>query len=191
MTETPQDDSETPTGALHTLRTGIRHALPGILIAVGAVWIASQIMGRAIPSGQPAPPLQVQQTDGTAFDLAEARGSVVVLDFWAAWCPACREEAPTLSKLHEEFQHDNVRMLGLAVDSRSIPHAERLGFHFPQALASATDLERYQVDLLPTTVVVAPDGTISASFTGQVSEGRLRDAIEEAQRIAPAQVSSR
>ncbi len=66
---------------------------------------------------------------------------MVVLDFWAAWCPACREEAPTLSKLHEEFQHDNVRMLGLAVDSRSIPHAERLGFHFPQALASATDLE--------------------------------------------------
>lgn len=166
--------------SLARLRTLFQKALPAIIIGGGLVFLATRMQHGAIPSGQPAPPLQVELRGGEVFDLAQARGDVVMLDFWAAWCPACRSAAPTVTKLHEEFRGQGVQVIGVAMDARSMPSAERLGFRFPSGLARRGDLEAWQVELLPTTVIIGRDGTILESFTGDVGERRLRSAIEDA-----------
>ncbi len=139
--------------------------------------------GPTLPEGRPAPELTVTSTDGE-FDLGAQRGQVVVLAFWATWCPACRAEGPTLSRVHEQIRGAGDLVLGVSVDVEPLPQIERaarrLGMSYPIARVARTDVERFQVDLLPTIYVIGPDGSISQSFTGAVGEARLLQAVRDA-----------
>ncbi|MES1986832.1 MAG: redoxin domain-containing protein, partial [Pseudomonadota bacterium] len=54
--------------------------------------------------------------DGINQDLSQYKGKIIVLNFWATWCPPCREEMPELSELYTEYKNKNVVVLGIAVD---------------------------------------------------------------------------
>ena len=127
----------------------------------------------------PAPAFVVERTDGESFELRQHRGEIVVLNFWASYCPPCRAEAPVLSRAHRLLGSRGL-VLGLAVDRRSIPTAARLGMDYPQAVAPPELLTAYKVTMLPTTVVVAPDGQVVASFVGEITDSQITSAIEEA-----------
>lgn len=177
MTQAPPDNAA-------ILRRWARHAGPWILVALGVWWWGSRLGGDALSSG-PAPALTTTLSDGTPFDLAAQRGQVVVLNFWAAWCPPCRAEAPALSRVHHAVEGRGARVVGLAVDTISLSRAGRLGMDYPQALATEDDLARFGVQMLPTTVVVGADGSIVRSFVGEIDEETLQDVIDDAVAAAP------
>ena len=66
--------------------------------------------------GQPAPALVVQELDGKTFDLSAARDKVVVVSFWATWCPPCRKEMPVLDALYRRYHGQGLEMIGLSAD---------------------------------------------------------------------------
>ena len=67
---------------------------------------------------QPVPPFLVQDLDGNVVSTAQWQGKVVILNFWATWCPPCREEIPILTELAKKYK-DNLLVVGVSVDDGS------------------------------------------------------------------------
>ena len=87
--------------------------------------------------GQPAPALVVQELDGKTFDLSAARGKVVVVSFWATWCPPCRKEMPVLDALYRRYRGQGLEMIGLSADrphDRSDVTKMMQAFSYPAAM---------------------------------------------------------
>lgn len=156
--------------------------LLGLAIALWTFWGGGS---SGLPAGEPAPPLRVPWTSGeSAFDLGAQRGHVTVLAFWATWCPACRSEGPVLSRVQRRIEGHGDTVVGVSIDDAPLGAVARaargFGMTYPIALATRADTDRFLVELLPTVVVVGPDGRVAASFAGTVGESRLMEAIEEA-----------
>lgn len=162
-------------------RAWIRALLPWALVGAGVVFLLGTFGSRrAMPEGEPAPLFQVALRGGGELDLAASRGDVVVLNFWASWCPPCRAEAPVLARAHDRLQREGgARLVGLAMDARSLPFANRLGMTYPQALATQEIAQSYRVEMLPTTVVIDRAGRVAWSYVGELREDELNDVLDE------------
>ena len=144
----------------------------------------------------PASPRRIQ---APAFSLAglhsgtvtsdDLRGEPVVINVWASWCPPCREEAPTLSRLAAEFDGAGVHFLGVVKDdvaANARAFVAEANLDFPHVIDDGSFDRTYGVQVLPTTYVVDANGGLVAVHTGPISEARLRVLIAEAQVIVGA-----
>lgn len=71
-----------------------------------------------IEPGQPATDFSLPQRDGTTLSLADYRGKVLVLDFWASWCAPCRASFPWMREFYKEYQSKGVEILGISIDAK-------------------------------------------------------------------------
>ncbi len=115
----------------------------------------------------------------------EWQGRVLVLNFWASWCPPCREETPLFVALQEEYAKQNVRFVGIAIDDAEPVRdfVDTYGVEYPILLGDmdAITLSRRlgnRFEGLPFTVVVAPDGRIVSRFQGGVSRQQLEPVLQ-------------
>lgn len=149
-------------------------------------------VGRLV--GKPAPEVTLTLLDGTTLRLADLRGRVVVLNFWASWCAPCEQELPRFQELSETWSHtgEPVQVVGIGVKrdygegARAL--VQRLGLTFPIGRDTAGDNEvlgpiqaAYGVSTLPTTVFIRPDGTIAAMHIGELTENQIRQYVAQAQ----------
>jgi len=135
----------------------------------------------AAPQGTPAPAVSLAYFDGTEGTLADLRGTPVILNFWASWCPACVAEMPGFQAIHEQLG-DRVTIVGLAVqDTReaSLALVERTGVSY--ALADDPDgalLQTFGGIAMPTTVFINAEGNVVDTFSGFLSEELLNERIQ-------------
>ncbi|MGB1288120.1 MAG: TlpA family protein disulfide reductase, partial [Aggregatilineales bacterium] len=94
---------------------------PGNVFLLSAILTAAVIVGIALsqqlktqPTDGPAPDFAFETFDGQAMSLSDLQGNIVVLNFWASWCGPCRQEAPDLQAVYEDYQDENVIFLGIA-----------------------------------------------------------------------------
>ena len=136
----------------------------------------------------PAPAFVAPLLDGGPFDLAAARGHVVVVHLWASWCPPCRAEMPILS--HYAATHREVMVVGLSFDTkrdrRAVAQA-MAGLAFPTALAAHATVNGFGTPaLLPQTLVIDRGGRITARFAGEparLNEAALASAVNAARAL--------
>lgn len=139
--------------------------------------------GTEVVVGAPAPEISLLTREGTPFRLSEARGKVVVVNFWASWCAPCREEMPGFEAAYQERSSD-VLFVGVnttSVDTRAeaLAFAERLGVTFPIVMDTEGVAQRtYGVRGLPATFFIGRDGTMKAKALGPVLKDRLREQLE-------------
>ena len=177
------------------MRRVVRASWPWLALAGAlALWTVGT-RGATLTEGQQAPSLMVPWTNDGQFDLGAERGHVVVLSFWATWCPACRTEGPVLSRVQERIEGHGDSVVGVSVDEGPLDAigraADQLGMTYPIAQATRPDLDRFSVELLPTIYVISPDGHIAESFTGAVGEDRILEAVERARGHGHERVSRR
>ena len=108
---------------------------------------------------------------GQRWTTERLKGRVVVLNFWATWCPPCKEELPSLQTLHEIGGGDPV-VIGINV-RETASHVRRYltstGMNFPVVLDPQAELaKRYGVKAFPTTLLIAPDGQVRWRVVGEV-----------------------
>lgn len=111
-----------------------------------------------------APDFTLKSRDGKNIRLSELRGEVVMLNFWASWCGPCRQELPHLDALAKRYGRGGFTLLGVNVDANP-EDAEKLlkeiPVSFPVLLDSSSKVsELYQVDAMPTTVIIDRNGKV-------------------------------
>jgi len=138
----------------------------------------------AVDTGQTAPALVVQELNGQTFDLAALRGKVVVINFWATWCPPCREEMPALDAFYRRYHSQGLEMIGLSADrSRDESDVRKAmqSFSYPAAMLNSAKSNGFgSPAALPVTYVVDADGVVRAKLTpdsNSVTEKGLNDAV--------------
>jgi thiol-disulfide isomerase/thioredoxin len=151
-------------------------------------------------AGEPAAELSLPLAAGGNFDLAEHRGEVVIIDFWASWCGPCRAALPRLSAFASrmaeaglpvkvitvntsERERDPARRTALVLEER-----DAIGFDLPIAVdLQGTVADAWGVTALPTTVIVAPDGTLAEIHrgAGEDYESLLQKAVDSLLQPAP------
>jgi peroxiredoxin len=119
---------------------------------------------------QPAPDIKVTALDGTAYQLSKLKGKYVFLDFWATWCPPCRAEMPTLTKVHAAVKsRSDFVMLGISIDQeaeavKDFAAKQKLAWPLaagPDSGASEA-ASAYGVEAIPFNCLIDPDGKIIA-----------------------------
>jgi cytochrome c biogenesis protein CcmG/thiol:disulfide interchange protein DsbE len=135
-----------------------------------------------------APDFELEQLNGDGgLALSSLRGRVVVLNFWASWCPPCREEAPVLQDGWERYREEGVVFLGvdandLSNDAREF--IEEHGITYPNVHdGEGVTLGRFGIPALPETMFIDRDGRVAAYVAGAVDAAALEQSIEKA--LAP------
>ncbi len=133
--------------------------------------------------GEPAPEFAREQMNGETFRLADHRGEIVVVNFWATWCPPCRKEIPGFIQLQKEFGAEGVTFVGVSLDETGFeavrPYAEKMDINYPLVVGSDRLTRTYGgVRALPTSFVVGPEGTVQYARPGFLPEAELRRQLE-------------
>ncbi|HPO14527.1 MAG TPA: TlpA disulfide reductase family protein [Candidatus Hydrogenedentes bacterium] len=136
--------------------------------------------------GKPAPGFQLPSLDGQQVELSSHRGKdVVVLDFWATWCPPCRKGLPIIDRLAKEFYGRGVVAYG--INNEKLPLVKEFIKEQGIDLTVLTDpsnavFEKYMVNGIPQTVIIGKDGVIRKVHVGLSFnfEGSLRREINKA-----------
>ena len=138
--------------------------------------------------GKPAPAFRLKTFDGQTVSLADYRGKVVLLDFWATFCPPCIQALPELQSLHAKNASRGFAVVGVTVDDRAAlvrKATTRAGVAYPILSSTAAVWNAYKVNALPSLILVGRDGNIIKRYGGEADRTAMLAEIERALR-APA-----
>ena len=152
------------------------------LAAVGA--IASAPTALSLTNGDLVPACVLAVLDGgRTVSLAEYRGEVVYLDFWASWCGPCRESFPFMNELQRELAGEGLQILAVSVD-KTAEDARRFLARYPAQFTVALDVAAacptaFQLQGMPSSYIIDKDGAVRAVHAGF----RNRDRAEIRQQL--------
>jgi thiol-disulfide isomerase/thioredoxin len=139
------------------------------LLAMISASISGSPAFAAAEIGGAAPALVAPELDGGTFDLAAMRGKVVIVNFWASWCPPCRKEMPALNAFYERYHAQGLEMIGLSADrSRDESEVRKVmqSFSYPAAMLNDARSNGFSSPTeLPVTYVVDADGVVRGKLT--------------------------
>jgi thiol-disulfide isomerase/thioredoxin len=149
----------------------IESILRVFLVAATAITLALPVTASAITrKGDPAPPLKVVSMTGQKITLANYKGHVLILDFFATWCAPCRSSIPHLIGLYRKYNKQGLEILGMSADEDGEKDVrEFMGEQkiiYPVALAGDEMLTEYGIRSLPTVYVINKKGGVAEKYMG-------------------------
>ncbi|WP_169821284.1 TlpA family protein disulfide reductase [Corallococcus exiguus] len=189
MTQQAGTDGTRPPGARgDKAKTALSVVAVLGLAALAFLGVREAQRARLVPDGASPPSFQLTKHEGGSLALSDLKGSVVMLDFWATWCPPCREEMPSLVKLAKEYESQGLVFVAASRDEGSTASQEVDYFlqRFqpdlrPYVVYADDNVARaFQVNALPTLYFLDRDGKVIDAQRGMLSEDGLRRRIERA-----------
>ncbi|HAB18462.1 MAG TPA: TlpA disulfide reductase family protein [Verrucomicrobiota bacterium] len=155
------------------------------LLAVVLGWLASRPTSNGfmrLPGGGfPAPDWAMTNLAGQTVRSSEFLGKVVVLNFWATWCPPCRRELPELNAFHTSRETNGVMVIGAATDEGGAttvqPFVKRHELNYPILLANPEVQQAFSISQLPTTWILDRHGRVAARYLGALTARELDRAV--------------
>ncbi len=142
----------------------VRRIIIALLLAV----VPSQAFGQDV---RKAPPLALKDLQGRTLRLSDYRGKVVLLNFWATWCPPCRAEVPDLVGWQREYRSRGLQVIGITYPPQTTGEVrrfiKRLNVNYPVALGTKETKALFdQGETLPITVVIDGEGNVRELIEG-------------------------
>ncbi|MFW2372880.1 MAG: TlpA family protein disulfide reductase [Gammaproteobacteria bacterium] len=135
--------------------------------------------------GQPRPDFSLTDLDGKLRHISEWDGKVLLVNFWATWCPPCKKEIPAFMALQEKYAEQGFQIIGVAIDDEDSVRnfAEIMDMNYPIMAAELASMEiarRYgnRVNALPFTSFVNRQGKITHTFAGEISREQTEKIIK-------------
>mgnify|MGYP001606975848 FL=1 len=157
-------------------RFGRERVIPGLIGILTVAFVASlwpsfqNLTGSGVDVGDSAPTFDLTSDRGQRIQLQDYEGKLVVLNFWATWCPPCLEELPSLNRFHERFAPQGVVVLGVSVDEDETVYREFLkkaGVQFLTARDPSKKVARsYGTFKYPETYFIDRRGKVVRKFIG-------------------------
>jgi len=159
----------------------------GAVIATSIALSSADVLRR----GDPVPDFTLQTLDGEPAKFSSLGGKIVVLNFWATWCPPCRREMPLLDTIQDEYQERGVTIIGVNLSEPTElvrPFIESMNIDYPIWVDGPTSNPIYSRTSvlfqrlggvgLPTTYFIGPDRVLRDIRVGELNRGILQQGIE-------------
>jgi cytochrome c biogenesis protein CcmG/thiol:disulfide interchange protein DsbE len=167
-----------------------RSPAPLHTLLLGVVILGWSFMGTGCQSDssgsadvRQAPDFEMKTLEGDTFELADHRGDVVVVNFWATWCAPCVQEIPTFIEMQRKFGDDGLQFVGVSLDKQGFevvrPFAEKMQINYPLVVDDGSLAKEFGgLQGVPTTYVVDTDGQIQHRIEGITTEQHLRSLVD-------------
>jgi len=129
-----------------------------------------------------APDFRLTDLKGKTISLADYKGKVLFLNFWATWCPPCRAEIPDFVEVYSEMKSQGLEILGVSLDTKGkdtvVAFVEKYKINYPVVLESKRATEKIISDFqpgqfIPTTIVIDKQGRIRDKYVGQLDKAQI------------------
>lgn len=131
------------------------------------------------------PGFELPDLDGKMQNMNQWNGKVVVLNFWATWCPPCQREMPSFLELQDAYQSQGLQFVGIALDEvgKTVDFLNTMGVDYPNLVGGAeavkvSDAYGNRLGALPYTVIVNRSGEIIKTYRGEVTKKQLEKVIK-------------
>lgn len=162
----------------------------GSIVLLGAVLLIAAVFGFALlqqnqtqPTSGPAPDFTLTTLDGAQIRLSDLKGRIVVLNFWASWCGPCRDEAPMLETLWQQYQDKGVIFVGAAwtdTEKGAQSFIREFNQTYPNGLDIGTKMaDNYHIIGVPETFVIDQNGEVAKFFMVPLEAGVLEPILDQ------------
>ena len=145
---------------------------PLTLICLTALLVSCGKAPEVAEVGKPAPNFTLVDTKGKTWNLADLKDKVVFVNFWATWCPPCRDEMPSMESLYRRLASEKFHMLSILYNDdpgQAAQYVHTNGFTFPTLLDPIAETARaYGITGVPETYIVDKDGILREKLIGPV-----------------------
>lgn len=153
------------------------------LAGLGLVFCLTTVVVDSEDASVPAPPWELRSPEGKPVKLSDFRGKVVLLNFWATWCPPCRAEIPDLISLQKQYAPQGLVVIGISMDEaepeKVARFAKKMELNYPIVMGTADIAEAYGgVAVLPTTFVIDRAGRIVDGLEGATDRAGFEEKIK-------------
>ncbi|WLD94159.1 peroxiredoxin [Alkalihalobacillus sp. AL-G] len=145
---------------------------------------AGTVVSNAVEIGNKAPNFKLSTLDGKTVSLSQYRGKTVILNFWTTWCTYCKDEIPELINFHHLHKEDDVVILAVNLSSEEESLEPVAMFSDELEIPFTVPLDKegkvataYKVYMIPTTYVIASDGTIQHKIIGPANLEQLEKLL--------------
>ncbi len=158
------------------MRKNIAYGLGILLIALLlylSLFTESQVQVAGVKPGSKAPEFTLKTLKGEEISLRDLRGKVVLLNFWATWCPPCKEEMPLFVEVYRKYREKGFEILAVSMDSKPEPvekFVREYRFPFPVLMDDGNVSTKYGVQGLPTSFLIDRDGEVVKVRLGKYKE---------------------
>lgn len=167
-------------------RQAARYGLLGIVVILVLVasqgWLNQPGDIKDVAARRSMPQLVVPQLGGGTWNSEDHLGEVLLINFWASWCPPCRQETPGLARLAKDYQSKGLAVVGISLDEGGMSAVKAFvdEFHlpYPVGLPDADSPLIASVESLPTTILVDRHGRIAKTYRGAVRESVLQADVD-------------